>query len=194
MSTRVPVNRIFHEKRRIIVPMLIVLALNIALYALVVYPLASRVRNMEDREAAAMRELMAAEKDDAAARAVLEGRDRADVALKEFYKDVLPSSFAVARDITYLKLNQLADQHNIEIRHRQGQADTEKKGTLARLRVTMQLEGSYEDIRRFIYQLEAGSDFLVIDSVQLAQEESGGGPLALTLGISTYYRTEPHGA
>ncbi len=60
--------------------------------------------------------------------------------------------------------------------------------------MTMALEGDYENIRRFIYQLESGSDFVVIDSVALAQDAQAGAPLTLTLGLSTYFLAEPHGA
>ncbi len=51
----------------------------------------------------------------------------------------------------------------------------------------MTLRGNYEDIRRFIYQVETGSDFIVIDSIALQQGEEAGSPLTLALGLSTYY-------
>jgi Tfp pilus assembly protein PilO len=190
----IPVKRVFDEKRRLVIPLLAALALNIALYALVVYPLGVRVRSMEQREQAAAQEMAAAEREDAAARGVLEGRDRTGTALNTFYKNVLPTSLSSARDVTFLRLEELGEQHDIRIRRRTTTTDKDKKGTLARLRITTELEGNYENIRRFIYQLESGSNFVVIDSVQLSQDAAPGSPLALTLGLSTYYRAEPHGA
>jgi Tfp pilus assembly protein PilO len=124
----------------------------------------------------------------------LEGRDRTGTALNTFYKNVLPTSLSSARDVTFLRLEELGEQHDIRIRRRTTTTDKDKKGTLARLRITTELEGNYENIRRFIYQLESGSNFVVIDSVQLSQDAAPGSPLALTLGLSTYYRAEPHGA
>ena len=191
---RLPLTRILQEKRRVIIPLASVLALNLAVYALVVYPLSVRVRSIEQRETAAMQQLKAAQDEDAAARAVLEGRDRADVALKEFYKTVLPSSLSSARDITYLRLNQLAQRHRIRTKSKHSVSDREKRGTLSRLRVTLDLEGNYDDVRQFIYEIESGSDFLVIDSVQLSQDAVSGAPLALTLALSTYYRSEANAA
>ena len=41
----IPLKRVFDEKRRLVIPILAALALNIALYALVVYPLGARVRS-----------------------------------------------------------------------------------------------------------------------------------------------------
>jgi|KBSSwiStaDraftv2_1062776.scaffolds.fasta_scaffold05333_7 General secretion pathway protein M. len=190
----IPLKRVFEEKRRFVIPLLAALALNIGLYALVVYPLGVRVRSMEQREQAAAREMAAAEREDAAARAVLQGRDRTGSALNTFYKDVLPTSLSSARDVTFLRLEELGEQHDIRIKRRTTTTDTDKKGPLARLSITTELEGNYENIRRFIYQLESGSNFVVIDSLQLSQDAAPGSPLALTLGLSTYYRAEPHGA
>lgn len=190
----IPVKRVFDEKRRLVIPLLAALALNMALYALVVYPLGVRVRSMEQREQAATQEMAAADREDAAARAVLQGRDRTGSALSTFYKDVLPTSLSSARDVTFLRLEKLGEEHDIRIKRRTSATDKDKKGSLARLRITTELEGNYENIRRFIYQLESGSNFVVIDSLQLSQDGAPGAPLALTLGLSTYYRTEPHGA
>jgi hypothetical protein len=191
---RVLIRRVFDEKRRVVIPLLAVLALNIALYVLVVYPLRVRVRSMEQRAQAASRELLAAERDDASARSILTGRDRTGTALNTFYKDVLPTSLSNARDVTFLRLEELGEQYNIRIKRRTATTDKEKKGSLARLRVTTELEGDYENIRRFIYQLESGSNFVVIDGVQLAQDAAQGSALSLTLGLSTYYHAESHGA
>jgi Tfp pilus assembly protein PilO len=188
------IKRVFNEKRRLVVPLLAALALNIALYVFVVYPLGVRVRSMENREQAATQELAAAQREDAAARALLQGRDRTGTALSTFYKDVLPTSLSNARDVTFLRLEELGEQYAIRIKRRNAATDKDKSGSLARLRITTELEGNYENIRRFIYQLESGSNFVVIDSVQLAQDATPGAPLALTLGLSTYYRAEPHGA
>jgi Tfp pilus assembly protein PilO len=189
-----PVKRIFEETRRLVIPVLGGLALNVILYAGVVYPLGVRERTTEQREEAAARELLIAEREDAAARGVVEGRDRTDAALKTFYQEVLPASLARARQSTYLRLAQLADRHSLRQARRSFEPDTDPQSTLSRLRITMSLQGEYEDIRRFIYDVETGTDFVVIDSVALAQGAEPGSPLTLTLGLSTYYRTEPNGA
>jgi Tfp pilus assembly protein PilO len=192
---RIPFRRIFDEKRRVIVPLLAALLINIGVYVLVVYPLGIRVRSIEQREESAAIALKAAEQDDAEARGIVEGRDRTDSALKVFYSEVLPSSLSSARDVSYLRLQQIAEQHSVRLKQQHATPDKDVKGSvLRRLRITMQLEGDYDDIRRFIYQLESGSDFVVIDSVELVQDEQAGSLLTLTLGLSTYYRPEPHGA
>lgn len=191
---RLSVRRVFDEKRRLLIPVLGGLLLNIVLYAGVVYPLGVRARSAEARAATAAQVLAAAEREDAAARGLAEGRDRTDAALKAFYQDVLPPSFARATQSTYLRLSQLAEQHNLQQSRSSTDPTKDNESSLARLRFTMSLQGNYEDIRRFIYQVESGSDFIVITSVVLRQGEESGSPLALELGLATYYRARPDGA
>ena len=186
--------RIFDENRRIMLLVLGGLALNILLYVVFVYPLGVRVRSTEARAQGATRALEAAERDDAAARGAAGERDRTDAVLKEFYKEVLPSSFAQAQQTTFLRLTQIAEQHNLQPSRRDTNREVDKDGSLVRMRTSMSLKGDYEDIRRFIYQVESGTDFIVIDSVILRQGTEPGSPLTLDLGLSTYYRARPDGA
>jgi Tfp pilus assembly protein PilO len=188
-----PLRRIFDEKRRLVIPLLAGIALNVVLLAGVVYPLSARVRTTEARAAAAHQQLLAAQRDDADARGVTQSRDRTDTALKAFYKDVLPSSHAQARQATFLRLTQLAQQHNLEQSRRSTDPKQDRESSLARLQISMTLQGDYEDIRRFIYQVESGSDFIVIDSISLQQGSEAGAPLTLALALSTYYRVGANG-
>ena len=190
---RLPLKRIFEEKRRLVIPVLAGLALNVVLLAGVVYPLGARARSTQARADAAAQQLQAAELEDAAARGITQRRDRTDKALKAFYKDVLPSSHAQARQATFLRLTQLAEQHNLEQSRRSTDPKQDRESSLARLQISMTLQGDYEDIRRFIYQVESGTDFIVIDSISLQQGAEAGAPLTLALALSTYYRVAPDG-
>jgi Tfp pilus assembly protein PilO len=185
---RTSLRRIFDEKRHIMIPVAGGLALNIVLYAVFVYPLGVRVQSTESRAQAAAQARQAAERDEAAARGAAEERQRTDAALQDFYKQVLPSSFAQAQQTMFLRLTQVAEQHNLQPSRRDTARDTDKEGSLIRMRASMSLKGNYEDIRRFIYQVESGTDFIVIDSVVLRQGTEPGSPLILDLGLSTYYR------
>ena len=55
-----PLKRIFDEKRRLLVPVLAGITLNVVLLAGVVYPLSARVRTTESLAAAAQQQLLAA--------------------------------------------------------------------------------------------------------------------------------------
>ena len=188
-----PLRRIFDDKRRLVIPVLAGLALNVVLFAGVVYPLRARVQSREVRADAAAQQLLAAEREAAEARGITQGRDRTDTALKAFYKDVLPSSHAEARQATFLRLTQLAEQHDLEQSRRRSDPKQDPQSSLSRLQISMTLRGSYENIRRFIYQVETGTDFIVIDSIALQQGEEAGAPLQLALALSTYFRTGTDG-
>ena len=186
--------RIFDEKRRIAVPVLVALAINIAVYAGLVYPLTVRERGSEARANAAEQQLRAAEREDAAARGVIQGRDNTNAALSSFYKDVLPTTVAEARRATFLRLAQLAEEHNLHRAQRDHGVETNRESTLRRMRMSLSLQGDYEDIRRFIHEVESGTDFIVIDGVALRQGAEPGSPLTLELTLSTYYRAGTGGA
>ena len=191
---RLPLKRILQENRRVTIPVVAGLVLNLALYAGVVFPLTARANSEQAQAQSAEQQLLAAQREETDARNMAQGRDRTDAALKAFYKDVLPSSFAQARGATFLRLSQLAEQHNLTQADRQADREFVKDSTLARMRISMSLRGDWNDIRQFIYQVESGSDFIVIDSVALRQGSEPGGPLVLDLNLSTYYRVGPDGA
>ena len=188
-----PLRRIFEEKRSLVIPVLGGLALNAVLLVGVVYPLRARERSTEARAYTAAQQLRAAEREDAGARALEQGRDRNKVALKAFYTDVLPASLAQARQATFLRLTQLAEQHNLEQSRRSTDSKQDRDSTLARLQISMTLRGNYNDLKRFIYQVESGSDFIVIDSIAIRQGTEANAPLTLALDLSTYYQAEADG-
>jgi hypothetical protein len=191
---RLPLRRVLEEKRRVAIPVLGGLVLNVALFAGLVLPLTARTRSAESQARTAMQQLQAAEREDTEARNTAQRRDRTNTALKSFYKDVLPGNLPQARGATFLRLSQLAEQHNLEQLGRKSDVEYDKDSSLARVRISTSLRGDYEDIRRFIYELESGTDFIVIDSVALRQGVDAGSPLALELNLSTYYRRGPDGA
>jgi hypothetical protein len=190
---RLPLRRVFEEKRRVTVPVLGGLVLNLALFAGVVLPLSARTRAAESQTRTATQQLQAAEREDNEAQNTAQRRDRTNTALKSFYKDVLPLNQTQARGATFLRMSQLAEQHNLEQLGRKSDVQVDKNSSLARVRISTSLRGEYDDIRHFIYEIESGTDFIVIDSIALRQGVEPGSPLTLELNLSTYYRRGPDG-
>jgi Tfp pilus assembly protein PilO len=186
------VRRVMHEHRRSVVPLAILLGINVVLYAAVVYPLSQRVANIEQRDRTADDQLLAAQREHALAAGTLTGKDRAAAELATFYKDVLPSNLAGARRLTHLRLAQLARESNLKFLNASFEPVEERNRTLTRLKIEMVLSGSYADMRAFIHQLETSPEFVVIDNVALG-EGAEGGPLTVTLHLSTYYRESTDG-
>ena len=63
-----------------------------------------------------------------------------------------------------------------------------RQGTLERLRISLNLEGGYDNIRAFIYQLDTAPEFVVLDNVRLRQAGGDAGGLELAVQLSTYFR------
>jgi len=181
------VRRAMSEHRRVVLPLVIALGINVVVFAAGVYPLSQRVANIEQRDRTAEEQLLAAQRDHAQAAGTLSGKDRAATELASFYKDVLPSDLAGARRLTHLRLAQLARESNLKFLRASFEPVAERNRTLTRLKIEMALSGTYTDMRAFIHQLETSPEFVVIDNVELG-EGAEGGPLSVTLHLSTYYR------
>jgi hypothetical protein len=187
--------RIAVEKRGLIVPLVVALLLNIGVYALVVYPLGVKSANAADRAAQAADARQAAEQDMASAEALVSGKAKADQELTTFYSKVLPASLDDARRMTYARLPALAKKAGMRFIERRTELDQqpEKDSQLGRVRTRMMLEGSYDNVRQFLYELETTQEFIIVDDVSLGQTEADK-PVAVSLEVSTYYRLGRNGA
>ena len=186
--------RILVEKRAIVLPLAIAALANIGVYALVVYPLNVKAATATERAAAAAEALKAAERDEAAARALVTGKSRADQELATFYDRMLPGSLPAARNMTYTRVPALAQKADVRMvsRHEAPDQVLLREGRVGRLQTRIVLQGDYNGIRRFIYALETAPEFVIIDDVALTQAEANK-PLTLTLELSTYYRLGANG-
>jgi hypothetical protein len=187
------VRRIAAEKRALIWPLVIALVANILVYVLVVRPLGVKSEGTADRAAAAGIALKAAADDLARARALVTGKAQADQELSSFYQKVLPADATAARRMTYASLPALARKTNVRYEARTTAIDSQNRDSrLGRMTIRMVLQGDYERLRQFIYELESAPEFVIIDDVTLA-EANANEPLTLTINLSTYYRLGPNG-
>ena len=185
--------RILVEKRALIIPLALGVIANIAAYVLVVHPLGVRSVGAADRATAAAQTLRAAERDVAAARALVAGKSRADEELATFYDRVLPSDQSAARRLTYASLPTLARRANVKFLDRRTDIEPAVKDTrLGLLKVRTQFQCDYESFRQFIFALESAPEFVIIDDVTITQNDPAK-PLTLTLQLSTYYRLGANG-
>jgi len=189
--------RIVVEKRTLIIPLALALLVNIGVYGLVVYPLETKAATASDRATAAAQSLRAAERELAAARALVTGKSHADQELATFYDKVLPPDFAAAQRMTYAWVPAVARKANVryEARHQEidAQKETGKNAYIGRLKTRVVLQCDYENFRQFVYELETSPEFVIIDDVSIAQTEANR-PLSLTLELSTYYRLGANGS
>jgi Tfp pilus assembly protein PilO len=184
----VPWSRVAAEHRRWLIPVGIVLAINIIVLLGVVMPMRQSAESGSSQAAESAAALNAAIADLKDAEATRDGQSQAAKDLERFYAEVLPTSFAAARRMTQLKLAQMARAHEVDFRRGATSQESLRDSPLERLSVRCSLSGDWEDIRRFIYEIETGPDFLVIDNVALSEGSNPDAPLGLELELSTYFR------
>jgi hypothetical protein len=186
--------RVLREKRGLLLPLGIALLINLLVYAFVVYPLGVKSATAVDRASVAAGVRQAAERDMAAATALVAGKTSADQELATFYQEVLPANLDAARRLTYAKLPTLARKANVKFEERRSDFDQQrqKNSRLGRLQTRIVLEGDYESLRQLLYELETTPEFLIVDDVALGQSDSAK-PLTLSLEVSTYYRVGANG-
>jgi len=186
--------RILDEKRLAVGGAALAVAANLLVYLLAVAPLERRSAGAASRAATAAALRQAAERDRAAAQALAVGASRAREELATFYNQVVPQSFVSARTITYTVPPALARRANVRYQTATFSYDpAQTEGPVSRLETKIILQGGYEELRRFIFDLETSPEFLIIDGLALAQGEAGQ-PLTVTLELSTYFRADRHGS
>ena len=185
--------RIYQERRAILLPLTLVLIGNVVALLLGVLPLRSRMGAAEADEAAALAELAQARRQGTQSAAAATSRQQADVQLKEFYGSVLPKDFVTAVKTTTFWLQQAAADAGLSFRSSRFTPEQVDDSRLTRASATMGLQGRYGEIRRFLHAVEAAEEFIVIESVELAQSDTtqlgGDNTLAIEIVVSTYFVT-----
>ncbi|MGH9384900.1 MAG: GspMb/PilO family protein [Vicinamibacterales bacterium] len=189
----VPLSRVLREQQRWLIPLTAIIVIDIGVLVGVVLPMSQSVDAGERRGTAATQALAAATADFKDAQATRDGQAQATADLDTFYRQVLPTDVATARRITHVKLSQKARTHNVSYGRSQASIEEVKDSRLDRLLMSYELAGNWDAIRQFIYEIETGQEFIVIDNVVLAETADSGAPLSLRLQVSTYFRSEGDG-
>ncbi len=195
-APRVFIRRVLSEKRMLVGWVVIGLIVDAGLYGLAVYPWTLRVESAHRRASTAATNLEAARQHSEMARRATDGKNRAEMELRTFHREILPFGLAGARSLTLARLAALADDHDLSMERRASTPDRAEDSPLARLQVSMLLSGAYRDIRRFIHAIETAPEFLVIDEIVLSRGDGSATGEVLELRLSTYYRNsddEEHG-
>lgn len=184
--------RVFSERRAVVVPLTIFLVGNIAVLALVVWPLQRTVAGGKESQWQAMQLVAAARTQEIQAKTDRAGKDRADVELQRFYTEILPKDDPTAIKAATFALSRLADESNVTFKVGQWDREPVKESTLTRLSGQVTLVGEYSNIRKFLYEVETAQEFVIIESVELSSSSVSQNDNMLELGlvIATYYRPD----
>lgn len=182
------VRRVVQEHRRAVVLITSALVLNLLVYAVAVRPWERSVANIRESTEAAVQAKTAAETEFSRANGTLTGKDRATKELATFYSTVLAQDLSGARRLTYGRLQRLAEQFRLDYQGSRYEPVEERDSTLTKLKVGVEVTGTYGNVRSFIHAIETAPEFVVIENISLA-EGSNEGSLRLALDLSTYYRS-----
>jgi len=183
------IRRIAREHRHLVIPIVVLVALNAVLYGAFIFRLSRRVGNVTERTQQAENELATARFAHTRAAGALNGKSSASRELDRFYRTVLPADLVAARRLVFPRLETLAEQVDLRASNAAWDQVKERDRTLQELKIHMQLTGSYAGIRDFIHRLERSPEFVVIERVVL-KENTDAAPLSLQIDLSTYYKEE----
>jgi Tfp pilus assembly protein PilO len=187
--------RIYAERRRVLLPLIIAAVVNVAVLLLVLLPLGRSVAAAEIAAQDATLKLAQARQLERQARNATTSRDRADRELQQFYTTVLPNGFAVASRTTNRWLQEAARNAGLEFRGANFDWEAVRESPLSRAYSDVTLRGRYADIRRFLHAVESAEQFVVVERVELAQSTTTSpantGILEVSLLVSTFFVTEP---
>jgi Tfp pilus assembly protein PilO len=180
--------RIFEERKRVILPLVLAAAANVAVLLLAVIPLTATVSSAEQAAVEATTALAQAERTEQQAIEARSSKARADEELLKFYTQVLPRDFPTAQRTTNLWLSQAARDSGLVFKGSQFDWETIQDSRLVRASSKITLEGRYANIRRFLYAVEIAEEFIVVESVELAGDSGmARDTLSVTMGVSTYF-------
>lgn len=184
--------RVFEERKRIVLPLVLVLAANAAILLLAVLPLRATVASAETASVDALAALVDARRQERRAAEAKDSQARADRELGRFYAEVLPRDFPTAQRTANLWLSQAARDAGLVFKGSAFAWEEVRNSRLLRASSRVTLEGRYPNIRRFLYALETAEEFIVVESVELAGETSStSSDLSVTLLVSTYFVRPP---
>jgi len=194
VTTVVPLwRRVLIEKKFSIVSVVAVLAIDVVLQLFVLYPWTVRSQTYERERLDVIEKQEAVRRESEAIHKMVQAKTDAEAELDRFYRDVLPQGLAGARVESFSRLTSLAALHGLTMERRSSSPMVVERSPLRRLDISMLLQGEYHDLRRFIYDLEVGKEFLVIEEIVLRRDETVRDGEVLDLGLSTYYLSEGAG-
>jgi hypothetical protein len=181
--------RVAEDRRRVVVPLAVLLVVNLAVLALGVWPLQRAVAGQQEQALDVLQRLAAAKLSVEQARSALVLTETADADLRTFYADVLPADFDEAVQVTNFWLVSIARQAGVRFEQAEFGVDREEDSALTQMLASAVLTGDYAGVRRFLHAVETAAPFVIVDRIELAQpgDVTSSNPLELLLDVSTYF-------
>ncbi|HET9370097.1 MAG TPA: hypothetical protein VFO19_07605 [Vicinamibacterales bacterium] len=184
--------RVYAERRKTVLPLIALFVVNLGVLLLGVWPLKTSVANAKTEAFNQIAALADAKRANQQAHTARDRKNSADVELTTFYSEILPKSYAEASYVTRLFLHDVADRTQLQFQAGDYKPEPIRESRLWRFSGKVVLRGSYQNIRRFLYEVETAPEFVVIDKVELGesgsvQQQAGTGVIEIGLDVSTFF-------
>ncbi len=164
---------------------LLLLALNVAVFLVFTLPRTLQERSLASRvatlRAEAQRERGQVEALRQRAQAIQANENDA----RRFFHEIVKSRQATLLP-ALAEIHQAAAAEGLELGQESYSRNDLKETALVRLRISLPVKGSYGQLVGFLRRLERSKSFVVVDTLGLASEESGG-EASLDIGLSAYF-------
>jgi Tfp pilus assembly protein PilO len=181
-------------RRRLLVPCLVLLGANAALFGVFSFPRLLRERSVS-AQAEMLRAEVARQREGVAA---LERRSDAIEANRRdseaFYDEVLGTS--KTRHVPVLReLSRMASELGLAAGSASYAPTDVRDAPLVRYQINIPLKGSYEQLVSFLASVERSKQFLIVDQLALRERvgEDEGGQAELSVVLSTYFKADAGG-
>jgi Tfp pilus assembly protein PilO len=164
--------------------MLLVLGLNLAVWAFLVLPKQDRIARLQDSYAQLRKQAASDQKEVRELQARLKHLQQAQQDLKTIYSTLL---IPRTRGVTAIRLELESLANDLQVQRRDFTYDyTDLEDlNLQQFTLSVPVEGNYRNIRRFINSIERSEHFLILDRVDLSSEKKAD-VLNLDFVLSTY--------
>jgi Tfp pilus assembly protein PilO len=176
-------------RRRLLVPALVLLALNVGAYLAYTMPRAKFERDIA-AEAVTLRQEVAEE------RARVEAKRRRARTIQDNTADVARFYEAVGTKDTVLAVQEdivaLGRRLGLRMGSRSyGNESVKGSNSLSRFRITMPISGTYRQLVQFLEGLQAMDHFVTVDSIALREDTGAAGrSTSLNVVLSVYFKDE----
>lgn len=173
----------------IFVVLLLGIAVNVALWAFLVRPKAQAYQAMA---AGGGKQLEALEERRATIEQLegyVDALEKAQNDMKTLRQDVLSTRALRMVDVN-AEITGLSDRFNIPVEQVNYGTEILEREELDRYDISLPLEGSYSDLRRFLQAVESSEKFLIVEKVALRQSSdpaARGKKLQLNIDLATYF-------
>jgi hypothetical protein len=184
--------RVFHERRRVVLPLLVLLLVDVGVLALGVFPLERHTLSLETAATDAEMARKLAQLDATKAATERTSRDTAEKDIRRFYTELLPRDITAANRLTNFMLKVAADESQIAYasgQWRPEKPDEDRDVRIIKMTAQITLKGDYRGIRKFLYKVETAEEFVIVEKVQVNQPggSATGTNLEVGLTVATYY-------